>query len=84
MRGRRAQYGEYGPGEPHAASGVRPPRSPAPPGGSDGRPGARVSYKSCPDWPALMELAPDLQFKHMTVREAHLPFEVVASNPGSL
>ena len=27
-----------------------------------------MSYKTCPDWPALMEIAPDLQFKHMTVR----------------
>ena len=26
-----------------------------------------MSYKTCPDWPALMELAPDLQFKHMSV-----------------
>jgi hypothetical protein len=31
-----------------------------------------------------MELAPDLQFKHMTVRDAHLPFEIVAQIPGSL
>ena len=37
--GRRAQYGEYGPGEHRDASGVRPPRSPAPPGGSGSRPG---------------------------------------------
>ena len=36
-----------------------------------------MSYKTCPDWPELMELAPDLQFKHMSVREAQLPFEVV-------
>lgn len=43
-----------------------------------------MSYKTCPDWPVLMELAPDLQFKHMTVREAHLPFEVVGNIPGSL
>ena len=27
-----------------------------------------MSYKTCPDWPALMELAPDLQFKHMSVQ----------------
>ena len=40
-----------------------------------------MSYKTCPDWPALMELAPDLQFKHMTVREAQLPFEVVSRIP---
>jgi hypothetical protein len=43
-----------------------------------------MSYKTCPDWPTLMELAPDLQFKHMTAREAHLPFEVVGRLPGSL
>ena len=43
-----------------------------------------MSYKTCPDWPALMEQAPDLQFKHMTVRDAHLPFEVVAKIPSRL
>jgi hypothetical protein len=37
-----------------------------------------MSYKSCPDWPELMERAPDLQFKHLTVRDAQLPFEVIA------
>jgi hypothetical protein len=36
-----------------------------------------MSYKTCPEWPALMELAPDLQFKHTTVPHAQLPFEVV-------
>jgi hypothetical protein len=43
-----------------------------------------MSYKTCPEWPALMVLAPDLQFKHMFVRDAHLPFEVVAQIPGSV
>lgn len=43
-----------------------------------------MSYKTCPDWPALMELAPDLQFKHMTLREAQLPFEVVGRIPSEL
>ena len=43
-----------------------------------------MSYKTCPDWPALMELAPDLQFKHMTVHDAQLPFEVVAKIPSGL
>ena len=38
-----------------------------------------MSYKTCPDWPALMELAPELQFKHMTVAEAHLPFEALSA-----
>ena len=36
-----------------------------------------MSYKTCPDWPELMEIAPDLQFKHLTVADAHLPFEVL-------
>ena len=36
-----------------------------------------MSYKTCPDWPELMELAPELQFKHMTVADAQLPFEVL-------
>ena len=43
-----------------------------------------MSYKTCPDWPALMELAPDLQFKHMTVHDAQLPFEVVAKIPSAI
>jgi hypothetical protein len=38
-----------------------------------------MSYRMCPDWPALMELAPDLQFKHMTVAEAHLPVDILTS-----
>ena len=38
-----------------------------------------MSYKTCPDWPALMEIAPDLQFKHMTVADAQLPFETLAA-----
>jgi hypothetical protein len=36
-----------------------------------------MSYRTCPDWPALMELAPDLQFKHMTVAEAQLPVDIL-------
>jgi hypothetical protein len=40
-----------------------------------------MSYKTCPDWPELMELAPDLQFKHMSVRQAELPFDVLARIP---
>jgi hypothetical protein len=37
-----------------------------------------MSYKSCPEWPELMELAPDLQFKHMSVADAQLPFDVLS------
>ncbi|HET7044544.1 MAG TPA: hypothetical protein VFI37_06820 [Gaiellaceae bacterium] len=40
-----------------------------------------MSSRSCPDWPVLMELAPELQFKHYTVAEAHLPGEIVAQLP---
>jgi hypothetical protein len=29
-----------------------------------------MSSRSCPDWPALMEIDPELQFKHYTLREA--------------
>ena len=36
-----------------------------------------MSSRSCPDWPDLMELAPELQFKHYTVAETHLPAEVL-------
>lgn len=38
-----------------------------------------MSYKTCPEWPELMELAPSLQFKHMSVAEAQLPFEVLTN-----
>ncbi len=37
-----------------------------------------MSYKTCAEWPELMELAPDLQFKHMSVAEAQLPFDVLS------
>jgi len=38
-----------------------------------------MSSRSCPDWPKLMELAPELQFKHYTIREAmpHLPADAL-------
>jgi len=32
-----------------------------------------MSSRTCPDWPELTEIAPDLQFKHYTVAEARLP-----------
>jgi hypothetical protein len=37
-----------------------------------------VSSRTCPDWPKLMEIAPELQFKHYTVAEAKLPAEALA------
>ena len=36
-----------------------------------------MASRTCPDWPQLMELAPELQFKHYTLREAQLPADVV-------
>jgi hypothetical protein len=40
-----------------------------------------VSSRTCPDWPMLMEIAPDLQFKHYTVAEARLPAEALMNLP---
>jgi hypothetical protein len=37
-----------------------------------------VSTRTCPDWPQLMEIAPELQFKHYTVDELKLPVEIVS------
>ena len=36
-----------------------------------------MSARTCPDWPSLMEVAPDLQFKHYTVAEAQLPVDAL-------
>ena len=38
-----------------------------------------MSTRTCPDWPMLMEYAPDLQFKHYTVRESKLPADVLVT-----
>jgi hypothetical protein len=40
-----------------------------------------VSSRTCPDWPALVEVAPDLQFKHYTVAEAKLPADALVHLP---
>jgi hypothetical protein len=40
-----------------------------------------MSSRTCPDWPALTEIAPDLQFKHYTVAEAKLPADALVSLP---
>ncbi len=41
-----------------------------------------MSSRSCPDWPQLMELAPELQFKHFTLREAQLPADALVNLEG--
>jgi hypothetical protein len=38
-----------------------------------------MSSRTCPEWPRLMEIAPDLQFKHYTLAEAKLPSEVLVN-----
>jgi hypothetical protein len=43
-----------------------------------------MSTRTCPDWPDLMELAPELQFKHYTVAEAQLPADALMQVSGNL
>jgi len=43
-----------------------------------------MTARTCPDWPQLMELAPDLQFKHYSVAEARLPADALSSFPEGL
>jgi hypothetical protein len=40
-----------------------------------------MSSRTCPDWPDLMELAPELQFKHYTVAEIQLPADALMKIP---
>ena len=40
-----------------------------------------MSSRTCPDWPELMEIAPELQFKHFTVAEARLPADALMRIP---
>ena len=40
-----------------------------------------MSSRTCPDWPQLTEIAPDLQFKHYTVSEAKLPGDALMTIP---
>jgi hypothetical protein len=40
-----------------------------------------MSTRSCSDWPELLELAPELHFKHYTVAEARLPAEALVNLP---
>ena len=41
-----------------------------------------MSSRTCPDWPRLMEIDPDLQFKHYTLAEAKLPTEALVNIDG--
>jgi hypothetical protein len=41
-----------------------------------------MSNRTCPDWPQLMEVAPELQFKHYTLREAQIPADALVRFEG--
>jgi hypothetical protein len=41
-----------------------------------------VSSRACPDWPALMEVAPELTFRHHTLAEAKLPVDAFVQLEG--
>jgi hypothetical protein len=41
-----------------------------------------MSSRACPDWPQLMEIAPELQFRHYTLAEAQLPVEAFVQLEG--
>jgi hypothetical protein len=43
-----------------------------------------VSTRTCPDWPDLMEIAPELQFKHYTVAEVQLPADALMTISGDV
>ena len=36
-----------------------------------------MSTRSCPEWPELLDRAPDLHFKHYTADELQLPHDIV-------
>ncbi|MGH3074783.1 MAG: hypothetical protein ACRDQC_07650 [Gaiellales bacterium] len=36
-----------------------------------------MAMRSCPDWPELLDRAPDLHFKHYTADELQLPHDIV-------
>jgi hypothetical protein len=40
-----------------------------------------MTVRSCPDWPTLLDVAPDLHFKHYTLGEAKLPAEALVAVP---
>jgi hypothetical protein len=40
-----------------------------------------MTIRTCEEWPRLMEIAPELQFKHYTVDEAKLPGDALAAMP---
>jgi hypothetical protein len=43
-----------------------------------------MSTRSCPDWPDLLDRAPDLHFKHYTADELQLAADIVMALPSDL
>jgi hypothetical protein len=41
-----------------------------------------MTSRTCPDWPRLMEIAPDLQFMHYSVAAVQLPTEALMKLDG--
>ena len=41
-----------------------------------------MSSRACPDWPVLMEIAPDVQFRHYTLAEVQLPVDAFVQLEG--
>ncbi len=41
-----------------------------------------MSSRACPDWPQLMEIAPELHFRHFTLREVQLPSDAFKDTAG--
>ena len=40
-----------------------------------------MSSRTCPEWPRLMEITTELQFKHYTLREVQLPADALVHLP---
>ena len=41
-----------------------------------------MSSRACPEWPRLMEIAPELHFRHYTLGEVHVPTEAFVQLEG--
>ena len=89
-----AAWSRRQPQEPADRRRLRRPDPGRDPGADMGRPAAAsevvvergrgMSTRSCPDWPELLDRAPDLNFKHYTADELQLAADiVVASGPVS-
>jgi hypothetical protein len=42
-----------------------------------------MTTRACPDWPELLDVAPELSFKHYTADELQLPHDVIVAVRGA-